>query len=121
MYSGLASNQAFAWLKDNEGRYFLAVDTHIQRLANRTGYAKGKTVDQTEQDIIKKRRIRQSSCLTCITGLSFMVDTSVLHANLSVVHVSSKIYANLKKKQKSKHSVGLNINQVSYMFFKLQS
>ena len=47
-------NTAFGWLKDNEGRYFLAVDTHIQRLANRTGYAKGKTVEQTEQDIIKK-------------------------------------------------------------------
>ncbi len=47
-------NCAFGWLKDNEGRYFLAVDTHIQRLANRTGYAKGKTVEQTEQDIIKK-------------------------------------------------------------------
>ncbi len=46
-------NCAFGWLKDNEGRYFLAVDTHIQRLANRTGYAKGKTVDQTEQAIIK--------------------------------------------------------------------
>ena len=47
-------NTAFGWLKDNEGRYFIAVDTHIQRLANRTGYAKGKTVEQTEQDIIKK-------------------------------------------------------------------
>ena len=47
-------NTAFGWLKDNEGRYFIAVDTPIQRLANRTGYAKGKTVEQTEQDIIKK-------------------------------------------------------------------
>ena len=46
-------NTAFGWLKDNHGRYFLAVDTHIQRLANRTGYAKGKTVEQTEQAIIK--------------------------------------------------------------------
>jgi len=46
-------NTAFGWLKDNEGKYFLAVDTHIQRLANRTGYAKGKTVEQTEQNIIK--------------------------------------------------------------------
>ncbi len=46
-------NTAFGWLKDNEGKYFLAVDTHIQRLANRTGYAKGKTVEQTEQSIIK--------------------------------------------------------------------
>ena len=46
-------NTAFGWLKDNEGRYFIAVDTHIQRLANRTGYAKGKTVEQTEQAIIK--------------------------------------------------------------------
>ena len=46
-------NTAFGQLKDNEGKYFLAVDTHIQRLANRTGYAKGKTVDQTEQGIIK--------------------------------------------------------------------
>ncbi|WP_448248081.1 endonuclease III [Thalassotalea agariperforans] len=46
-------NTAFGWLKDNEGRYFLAVDTHIQRLANRTGYAKGATVEQTEQAIIK--------------------------------------------------------------------
>ena len=46
-------NTAFGWLKDNEGNYFLAVDTHIQRLANRTGYAKGKTVEQTEQAIIK--------------------------------------------------------------------
>ena len=44
-------NTAFGWLKDNEGNYFLAVDTHIQRLANRTGYAKGKTVEQTEQAI----------------------------------------------------------------------
>jgi endonuclease-3 len=46
-------NTAFGWLKDNEGQYFLAVDTHIQRLANRTGYAKGTTVEQTEQAIIK--------------------------------------------------------------------
>ena len=46
-------NTAFGLLKDNEGKYFLAVDTHIQRLANRTGYAKGKTVEQTEQSIIK--------------------------------------------------------------------
>ncbi|WP_445768508.1 endonuclease III [Rheinheimera sp.] len=46
-------NTAFGWLKDNEGRYFIAVDTHIQRVANRTGYAKGKTVDETEQSIIK--------------------------------------------------------------------
>jgi len=46
-------NTAFGWLKDNDGNYFLAVDTHIQRLANRTGYAKGKTVEQTEQAIIK--------------------------------------------------------------------
>lgn len=46
-------NTAFGWLKDNEGKYFIAVDTHIQRVANRTGYAKGKTVEQTEQNIIK--------------------------------------------------------------------
>jgi endonuclease-3 len=46
-------NTAFGWLKDNEGRYFIAVDTHIQRVANRTGYAKGKTVEETEQTIIK--------------------------------------------------------------------
>jgi endonuclease-3 len=46
-------NTAFGWLKDNEGRYFIAVDTHIQRVANRTGYAKGKTVEETEQAIIK--------------------------------------------------------------------
>lgn len=46
-------NTAFGWLKDNEGNYFIAVDTHIQRVANRTGYAKGKTVEETEQSIIK--------------------------------------------------------------------
>jgi endonuclease III len=46
-------NTAFGWLKDNEGKYFIAVDTHIQRVANRTGYAKGKTVEETEQNIIK--------------------------------------------------------------------
>ena len=46
-------NTAFGLLKDNEGKYFIAVDTHIQRLANRTGYAKGKTVEETEQNIIK--------------------------------------------------------------------
>ena len=46
-------NTAFGWLKDNKGRYFIAVDTHIQRVANRTGYAKGKTVEETEQNIIK--------------------------------------------------------------------
>jgi len=46
-------NSAFGQLKDNEGNYFIAVDTHIQRLANRTGYAKGKTVEQTEKNIIK--------------------------------------------------------------------
>ena len=46
-------NTAFGWLKDNEGHYFIAVDTHIQRVANRTGYAKGKTVEETEQSIIK--------------------------------------------------------------------
>ncbi len=46
-------NSAFGQLKDNEGNYFIAVDTHIQRLANRTGFAKGKTVEQTEKSIIK--------------------------------------------------------------------
>jgi endonuclease-3 len=46
-------NTAFGRLKDNEGRYFIAVDTHIQRVANRTGYAKGKSVEQTEQNIVK--------------------------------------------------------------------
>ncbi len=46
-------NTAFGWLKDNEGNYFIAVDTHIQRVANRTGYAKGKTVEETEKNIIK--------------------------------------------------------------------
>ena len=46
-------NTAFGWLKDNEGRYFIAVDTHIQRVCNRTGYAKGKTVEETEQSIIR--------------------------------------------------------------------
>lgn len=46
-------NTAFGWLKDNEGKYFIAVDTHIQRVANRTGYAKGNTVEETEQSIIK--------------------------------------------------------------------
>jgi len=46
-------NTAFGWLKDNEGNYFIAVDTHIQRVANRTGYAKGKTVEETEKSIIK--------------------------------------------------------------------
>jgi endonuclease-3 len=46
-------NTAFGWLKDNEGKYFIAVDTHIQRVANLTGYAKGKTVEETEQNIVK--------------------------------------------------------------------
>ncbi|AEP30351.1 endonuclease III [Brumicola nitratireducens] len=46
-------NTAFGWLKDNKGKYFIAVDTHIQRVANRTGYAKGKTVEETERNIIK--------------------------------------------------------------------
>jgi len=46
-------NTAFGWLKDNEGKYFIAVDTHIQRVCNRTGYAKGKTVEETEQSIIR--------------------------------------------------------------------
>jgi len=46
-------NTAFGQLKDNEGKYFIAVDTHIQRLANRTGYAKGKTVEETEINIVK--------------------------------------------------------------------
>lgn len=46
-------NTAFGQLKDNEGKYFIAVDTHIQRVANRTGYAKGKTVEETEKSIIK--------------------------------------------------------------------
>ncbi|MFT6193740.1 MAG: endonuclease-3 [Cognaticolwellia sp.] len=46
-------NTGFGWLKDNEGKYFIAVDTHIQRVANRTSYAKGKTVEETEKNIIK--------------------------------------------------------------------
>ncbi|MDP5188104.1 endonuclease III [Alishewanella sp. HL-SH06] len=46
-------NTGFGLLKDNEGQYFIAVDTHIQRVANRTGYAKGNTVEATEQSIIK--------------------------------------------------------------------
>jgi len=67
-------NTAFGWLKDNEGRYFLAVDTHIQRLANRTGYAKGKTVEQTEQAIIKntpnKKEVKSSYFLISINLLT---------------------------------------------------
>jgi len=46
-------NTAFGWTKDNEGNYFIAVDTHIQRVANRTGFAKGKTVEETEKNIVK--------------------------------------------------------------------
>ena len=46
-------NSAFGQLKDNEGNYFIAVDTHIQRVANRTGFAKGKNVEETEKNIIK--------------------------------------------------------------------
>lgn len=46
-------NTAFGQLKDNEGNYFIAVDTHIQRLANRTGFAKGKNVEETEKNIVK--------------------------------------------------------------------
>ena len=46
-------NVGFKQIKDNQGNYFIAVDTHIQRVANRTGYAKGKTVEQTEQSLIK--------------------------------------------------------------------
>jgi len=46
-------NSAFGQLKDNLGNYFIAVDTHIQRVANRTGFAKGKTVEETEKNIIK--------------------------------------------------------------------
>ena len=46
-------NVGFKQIKDNQGDYFIAVDTHIQRVANRTGYAKGKTVEQTEQALIK--------------------------------------------------------------------
>jgi endonuclease-3 len=44
---------AFGQLKDSDGKYYIAVDTHIQRVSNRTGYAKGKTVEETEQNIIK--------------------------------------------------------------------
>ncbi|WP_022942247.1 endonuclease III [Psychromonas hadalis] len=46
-------NTAFGWLKDNEGKYFIAVDTHIQRVCNKTRYAQGKTVEETEQSIIR--------------------------------------------------------------------
>jgi endonuclease-3 len=46
-------NSGFGQLKDNEGNYFIAVDTHIQRVANRTGFAKGKNVEETEKNIIK--------------------------------------------------------------------
>lgn len=52
-------NTAFGWLKDNEGNYFIAVDTHIQRVANRTGYAKGKTVEETEKNIVKLTPIKK--------------------------------------------------------------
>ncbi|ART79161.1 endonuclease III [Oceanisphaera avium] len=39
-------NTAFGWPT-------IAVDTHIFRVANRTGFAKGKTVDQVEQGLLK--------------------------------------------------------------------
>lgn len=39
-------NTAFGWPT-------IAVDTHIYRVANRTGFAKGKTVDQVEQGLLK--------------------------------------------------------------------
>lgn len=46
-------NTAFGRLKDDQNQYFIAVDTHIQRVANRTQYAPGKTVDAVEQNLIK--------------------------------------------------------------------
>jgi endonuclease-3 len=51
--ANVVMNTAFGWLKDDTDQYFIAVDTHIQRVANRTGYAKGKTVEQTEQALVK--------------------------------------------------------------------
>ena len=39
-------NTAFGWPT-------IAVDTHIYRVSNRTGFAKGKTVDQVEQGLLK--------------------------------------------------------------------
>ena len=39
-------NTAFGWPT-------IAVDTHIFRVSNRTGFAKGKTVDQVEQGLLK--------------------------------------------------------------------
>jgi endonuclease-3 len=51
--SNVVLKTAVGQLKDNEGNYFIAVDTHIQRLANRTGFAKGKTVEETEKNIVK--------------------------------------------------------------------
>lgn len=41
------------WQKDNEGNYFIAVDTHIFRLANRTKFAPGKNVVEVEEKMLK--------------------------------------------------------------------
>lgn len=41
------------WQKDNEGNYFIAVDTHIFRLANRTKFAPSKNVVEVEEKMLK--------------------------------------------------------------------
>ena len=46
-------NTAFGLSKDDQGKYFMAVDTHILRVANRTKFAPGKNVDDVEKNLVK--------------------------------------------------------------------
>lgn len=63
---GVGRKTANVVLNTAFGHPTMAVDTHIFRVANRTGIAKGKTVLEVEKNCYAM--CRRSSCMTPITG-----------------------------------------------------
>lgn len=72
----------------------IAVDTHIDRVSNRTKFAMGKNVGEVEKSVRKLYLLSLKS--TCTTGLFYMAVMCVPLVSLSLVLASLKIGVSLK-------------------------
>ena len=52
--SGVGNKTANVFMIEFEGANLMAVDTHVFRVSHRLGLSDGKTVEQTEADLVKK-------------------------------------------------------------------
>ena len=91
---GVGRKTANVVLNTAFGQPTMAVDTHIYRVANRTGIAQGKNPLAVEQRCCGW--CRRSSCRTLITGSYYMGATCAPRASRSAGPVRSRICANSK-------------------------